>query len=80
MGWISVKDRLPKSGEKVIVAVKHNYDYLIQVAIYKNTKITAEKGTRVVEKWFCSDVNFYYNENYGEITHWMPLPKSPKGE
>lgn len=65
--WISVKDRLPE--EKTDVLVFDRINKTCTIGYYKKT---FEDG--------------YWNAYYGKnnlrynITHWMPLPKPPKGE
>lgn len=64
--WISVKDRLPCSGQPALVA--NSALRLVSIAWH-------EAGSGCWESpvwWFC--------ENSPEITHWMPLPEPPKGE
>ena len=59
--WISVNDRLPENGVKVLVySAENKNDY--EIGAYSETY----KGFFVRQ--------FYY-EN---ITHWMPLPRTPK--
>jgi len=67
MEWISVNDRLPDEGEKVLtinLQAKgyHEYrlDYLVDL----------DNGERI---WACR-----LNNEYDKVTHWMPLPDSPK--
>lgn len=61
--WVSVEDRLPASGQNVI----------------------ATNGSDVGEAWYASLSRSWYRYNglewnriCREVTHWMPLPKSPK--
>jgi Protein of unknown function (DUF551) len=65
--WISVKDRLPKDDEVVLV-------YLDEKDTYYDTRCTTAKydGIRWVTDHFCESS---YIEN---VTHWMPLPLPPK--
>ena len=62
MEWVSVNDRLPDANETVLVT----------------------NGARVKEVWFCQRTkldkpNFMFTTmKFDEITHWMPLPKSPE--
>lgn len=65
--WISVKDRLPPhQGKKVLVINGHG-----DVRIYALWK--REYGN----KWTWIDENGKFN-HVNNITHWMPLPESPK--
>lgn len=66
--WISVKDRLPKYNEVVLV-----YDnWLPSLEPYLNTSNYNEKDGLWYD--YLGDEN-KYSEN---VTHWMPLPKPPK--
>ena len=70
--WISVKDRLPDTAERVLVCktwlgtvYKPVYGYYQD---YPN-----QKGC-----WYVLTEFGYYPQR--EVTHWMPLPQPPKGE
>lgn len=59
--WISVKERLPENGVKVLVySAENKNDY--EIGAYSDTY----SGFFV--RQFC----------YENITHWMPLPRTPK--
>lgn len=60
-GWISVKERLPDPGIKVMVCLKYGAG---------NTEITMSYTT----KRFPDCFDHLLNER---ITHWMPLPAPP---
>lgn len=62
--WISVKDALPEDEQTVLTI---DTEREMQVCFYE----TAQKG---VFQLFHGLVSVY------NITHWMPLPQSPKGE
>ena len=63
--WISVKDRLPEKGEEVLVFdTRENW--------------TGFAWLRPDETW--TSLGFDFPFDLGEVTHWMPLPQSPKGE
>ena len=64
--WISVKDRLPCSGQPSLVA--NSALRFVIIAWYD-----AESGCWESPTW-------WFRENSAEITHWMPLPEAPKGE
>lgn len=74
--WVSVKDRMPKSGDTVLVLWDDRYLYngneihnrRIQTAICCNEDIDT--------KCFVAD-DTYYTEVIN-VTHWMPLPEPPK--
>lgn len=71
MEWISVKDRLPEDLEHVLVFVKKSYvinsKYL--PANHQNVGVF-DDGT-----WWDASIVKLIN---GEVTHWQPLPESPK--
>ena len=63
--WISVRDRLPEKGEEVLVFdTRENW--------------TGFAWLRPDETWTALGFDFPFD--LGEVTHWMPLPQSPKGE
>ena len=69
--WISVKDRLPESAEKVLAVVKSvcgKGNPYIQLVWY------GTKGFHI------SDPDFGYLNMNRYVTHWMPLPEPAKGE
>ena len=62
--WISVKDRLPDSGKYVLA--------------YCSDGLYGEGHYRAYEnKWYLSKITY---KSIPDVTHWMPLPKPPKGE
>ena len=65
--WISVKDRLPKSGAYVLVYDALNE--LVQIMLVDCD-----------ENWYDDRMRFYCKNESGEITHWMQLPEPPKEE
>lgn len=78
--WVSVKDRLPEDGQEVLVYAVGKADGFIGNSV---TTISERFIFRLfpwsdgVEEW--RSPWEYFDSNY-EITHWMPLPKQPKGE
>lgn len=66
--WISVNDRLPELGEKILVAIDGGWVILL--------------GRLMTNGWtaFYSDGEELVNQdkNGSKVTHWMPLPESPK--
>lgn len=63
--WISVDDRLPKDWTDVLVSSR--FDFL-ETAVYTGTP----------GKWrVCWNGDMLEADS---ITHWMPLPRPPKGE
>ena len=93
MEWISVDERLPNPGAKVIAYFKNEYRLHRRImAMYAPTK-TIEPD---LDDEFCDydeETDTYYlpcgwyernefDDNHysvgGTVTHWMPLPKPPK--
>ena len=62
--WISVKDRLPEDGVRVLAA--HD-DGVVRIGICRGGFPAVMSKKR--EKAF----------GFAEVTHWMPLPEPPKG-
>ena len=72
--WISVKERMPESGEKVIVFAIGKYDGFIGDTVYAMSMILDRpSGKSWAVPWQYFDVDY-------EITHWMLLPEPPKEE
>lgn len=86
--WISVKDRLPKPEQEVLI-------YTSEIEIYGKHKEKKQiyhnmfYGYHDGEQWLTSycygcEYIFKINEKYPdeiiEVTHWQPLPEPPKGE
>lgn len=63
--WISVKDRLPKQDEEVIVLC----DDLNTAPLYKIS------FAHIVDKTMCQDYNGW---NIPNVVYWFPMPKLPK--
>lgn len=61
--WISVKERLPENGQKIIAAFCGSGGQVADQAIYSN-------GEFDFASWA-----YVWADN---ITHWMPLPEPPK--
>ena len=64
--WISVKERLPKTFEPVIVCRK---------STQAKTSYTVELGMRGLNGWLK-----VYGTRTKNVTHWLPLPEPPEGE
>lgn len=63
--WISVDDRLPEEKVNCIVHFKHAY--------------CDNDGYWAIGSCFYDGEEFRINLAY-KVTHWMPLPRPPKGE
>ena len=86
--WISVDDRLPEPKQDVILCTREIETYgkhHEKKKIYRNIYMGYFDG----DEWLTSychgcEYIFRMNEKYPnetiEVTHWMPLPKPPKGE
>ena len=64
--WVSVKDRLPEAGGYVVCIAKRNPFSRFMPMVAKIEK----------NGW----VNPITEQYISEVTHWMPMPKPPKGE
>ena len=64
--WISVEERLPEYGEKVIAG--DTIEDYVGIATLQKDKFG--------DYWLWRDTEL----EFGEFTHWMPLPQPPKGE
>ena len=68
--WISVEDRLPP------------YEQLVLVADFRDDYISISK-LRAGGKCLADSLDCIEQEQFfalSEITHWLPIPKPPKGE
>lgn len=65
-GWISVKDRLPKTNEMVLVLVKSK-----EYVNYHVIAMLMQDGD-----WDSNDDYFCMSDD--EIIYWMPLPEPPE--
>ena len=63
--WISVKDRLPEKNVNCIVHYRHAY--------------CDNDGYFAIGFCYHDGEKFQFDPAY-KVTHWMPLPKPPKGE
>lgn len=70
---ISVKDRLPKSRQIVLMYIKSKE---------KNTEDAYAIGflNSVSFKWHTANLYADIDDCREEVTHWMPLPQKPESE
>ena len=74
--WIPVSKRLPKNDyEKPWTERKH---YL--VFTFFGRMMVARFGSKEYLWWVDGHDCVISDRNFGSVTHWMPLPKPPKGE
>lgn len=74
MKWISVKERLPKQGQEVLVwvnKVEGEINYEVSEPSCVKVKFKTLENSSVVD---CD----YYKVLARGITHWQHLPKAPK--
>lgn len=72
VGWISVKDRLPKSMvNKVLVWLEHK-DFVGYIGFGHYEKY---KGQEI---WFDLEHSEAFSIRGYAVTHWMPLPEPPE--
>ena len=64
--WISVKERLPKIGEKVLL----NFESVIS----PKTGVLEECKGRIYWRFR------YFTLTFEDVDYWMPIPELPKGE
>jgi len=62
--WISVNESLPEINARVIVCNQHGNIYI--------NSIVVQNG--LADSTWLSQID----NDYEEVTHWMPLPKPPK--
>lgn len=77
--WISIKDRLPPSGEYVLVANANDLS-LFGVKIMRRYGGMIYSGGYVEFEWQednCDDLGGEITWSRDKVTHWMPLPKPP---
>lgn len=70
--WISVKERLPKYGVRVLATDMYEEDDCTGIWTREEYPDDPEDGCWIDERgwWHAFD----------EVTHWMPLPKTPEVE
>jgi hypothetical protein len=68
--WISVEDRLPEVYDPCLVAIR--VDEGVKIDLGERIKCYNACKMEHYEEWCLTTTD------YGEITHWMPLPEAPK--
>lgn len=68
--WISVKDRLPEIGQKVLV-----FDVDAELDISKDIHIFSFECDE--DGYYWSDEGGWWND-FENVSHWMPLPEPPE--
>lgn len=68
MEWISVKDRLPKAGQWVLVVYKASIRQCLMM------KIAYLQNYFGYADWYPTDATY---KTVKGVTHWMPLPELP---
>lgn len=63
--WISVGERLPEDGQKIIAAFRNGGGLIVDQARYRN------------EEFDFASWAYVWGDN---VTHWMPLPQPPEEE
>lgn len=72
--WIPVSERLPKSmANKVLVYLQHE-NLVDQIGYGHYEKFQG------VEMWYNLETDEQFSKRGYIVTHWMPLPESPRGE
>lgn len=59
--WISVNERLPEQNKRILAAFESGE---VTVTVYTNDPDTGELG-------------LLFEDVYGKVTHWQPMPKHP---
>ena len=86
--WISVNDRLPNDGDEVLIYTGYKYDIVSfnkGISLNEREKDSSHRSKLIKPEdeygnnkrpynWTNSPVQYFGQE----ITHWMPLPESPK--
>lgn len=64
MEWINVKDKLPEPLKDVLCTFNNG-----------------RYEPKIVDRaWMFYDGSWPYEEIYGKVTHWMPLPEPAEGD
>lgn len=65
--WISVSTQLPSPGKRVLICLDHGF-------VGEAYLLSSGKWCRYDELACVEDIF------HQQVTHWMPLPKGPKGD
>ena len=68
--WISVDERLPEVYDTCLVAIQVGEE--VKIDLGERIKCFDTRTNEHYEEWLLT------TNNWGEITHWMPLPEAPK--
>jgi hypothetical protein len=65
-GWIPVSERLPEYGKAVLIMT--------------TTSVLPRIGRHspTIPQWATTDLLYYHDISYSQVTHWMPLPTPPE--
>lgn len=75
MEWINIKDGFPEENMEVLVWGEHFFDIPVQAFFYNKQWKGSREVTEQMNNGYVEDRVF---SNGHRITHWMPLPKTPK--
>ena len=73
--WISVDERLPSDGKRVLVYAEARGEEPVMIVTYYSHNIYNSGMADWHEPWVGFFTAFDYN-----VTHWMPLPDAPEGD
>lgn len=78
MKWISVKDRLPDDYERVLVCLRDGGFITEKDRIEIATFLEGEFYIHIIYRDGTNNDLFTIPYCVGRVTHWMPLPETPK--
>ncbi len=78
--WISVNDWLPEEGHNVLVFISNSRDEGYSIGYYTSGNwwggIYRSNGCPEIDLFYPEGGQHFIDSSY--VTHWMPLPESPK--